>query len=191
LTQKGRAWWLRRWQSFITRRRMPLLLAEVHRDVKVLREKQEFFESELRTNGGSSLKDEVRLLVTEAEMERWDRPWPGFRTLEDGQNISVNQAYCELVGVRDQRDLLSRSWQQFTSDHLQGDDYIERWLQTAVTRAQFADKLKIKDTKGNYRGEWLVRIKPLGPYKGKYVFGGRFYPSDEEALRIARENGWE
>ena len=117
---------------------------------------------------------------------------PGFRALQDGSNISVNQAYCELVSVRDPEDLMHRSWLQFMADREAGADYLHRWLDASSSNSQFADYLKIVDITGQYRGNWLVKIKPLAPTRdGNYIFGGRYYPADDKAREIAKENRWE
>ena len=190
LTTRGRGawkkWWIRRKQK----RQMPGLLLSIKEELQKVSDRQEFFASELKTNGGSSLKDEVRLLVSERLMELQEAPYPAFRCTSNGEAIFVNRAYETLVDDDDSK-LVGLGWQSFVFDSNEGDNYYQRWLQIAKTGSHFAGNLRYKDSHGKYRGEWFVRIVPLGPYKAhNQIWGGRFYPEDEKAQEIAKEYGW-
>lgn len=169
---------------------MPEVLDRICFKIEEISEKQAFFESELKTNGGSTIKDEVRLLVAERLMELQEADYPAFRTTTVGHNIFVNRAYETLVDA-DVTNLLGLSWQQFIADRKQGDEYFNRWLEVSKTGAHFAGSLQFQDSKGHYRGQWFVRIVPLGPFKRfDKVWGGRLFPEDDVAMHVADAYGW-
>ena len=182
-TRRGRAFWTSWWQNRKDKKAMPKL-------VKILVSKVGKIERETKTNGGSSIKDEVRLLVSERLFELQESPFPAFRCSPGGNNIFANRAYETLCNASDET-LMGLGWRQYVFDEHQGDDYFARWLEVAQTGSHFAGNLKFKNSQGDYRGEWLVRIVPLGPHK-KYeqVWGGRFFPVDEVARKVAAHYGW-
>lgn len=190
LTTRGRSAWKGWWAGRRQRRQMPGLLLSIKEELQKVADRQEFFSSELKANGGTSLKDEVRLLVSERLMELQDAPYPAFRCTPNGEAIFVNRAYETLVDDDDSK-LVGLGWKSFVFDSKEGDNYYQRWLQVAKTGSHFAGNLRYKNSHGKYRGEWFVRIVPLGPYKAhNQIWGGRFYPEDEKSKAIAEENGW-
>lgn len=191
ISKFGRIFWKNQWKKWKKRHGMIDIIYETREEVREIKKKQDIFERELRTNGGSSIKDEVRLLITERLMELQEAPHPAFRCTTDGNNIFVNRAYETLVDA-DYKELLNLSWRQFISDDIEGDSYFERWLQSANSSSHFGGTLSYKDSHGNYRGRWFVRIVPLGTYgEHDQIWGGKFFPYDDKAREISKMYGWD
>ena len=180
---KGRSWWKGWWQHRKDKKAMPRVLGEIKEQVSEM-------QKELQTNGGSSIKDEVRLLVSERLMELQEAPFPAFRCASGGDNIFSNRAYEMLVGA-DDHSLHGLGWRSYLFDEEQGDNYYRRWIEVAKTGSHFTGLLKFKNARGEYRGEWTVRVVPLGPYKSHdQVWGGRFFPFDDKAIEVANKYKW-
>ena len=198
LTSKGRDSWGSWWERRQKKKQMPELICCIKKELgiilkrqKVISERQKGFEKELTTNGGSSLKDEVRLLVSERMMELQEAPYPAFRTNTNGENIFVNRAYETLVAANDDA-LIGLGWRQFSANTRESDSYFRRWKEISATKSHFAGTLSFKNTSGQYRGQWFVRIVPLGPNKTHdQVWGGRLHPEDDVAKKISEGYGWD
>lgn len=191
MTKPGRRrlkkWWEKRKRYAM----VPDILEKIQEKLDKCAKRQEELAKELKTNGGSSIKDEVRLLVTERLMELQEAPYPAFRTTSGGLNIFVNRAYETLVDA-EAAQIHGQGWRQFIHDPSQGDDYFNRWVEVSESNSHFAGLLKFKDLHGNYRGEWLVRIAPLGSFREHdKIWGGRFYPHDDVAIHVADAYGWD
>ena len=169
---------------------LPLFVKDVKEALQEISDRQIQFQKELTTNNGSSLKDEVRLLIAERMIELQETRCPVFRTTPTGENVFVNRAYESLV-QSGERELLGLGWKQYCSDERELDSYDRRWEAAAKTDSHFSGSLSIKGAKGGYRGRWLARIVPLGEYKNHdQIWGGRLFPVDDVAKGIANENGW-
>jgi PAS domain-containing protein len=117
----------------------------------------------------------------------WLNPRPSFRTTSRGVNILVNESYCHLCGATSD-DLLKLGWRNFVEDEEQLDDYTRRWLESSKEFSQFSGKLKIKNNKNESRGEWIIKIRPLGPLENSndYIWHGTLYPFDYTAIEYAK-----
>lgn len=192
-----KAWWGKRKEYKKMVREMPYTLlnllkrvegleaAGVERDAQV----KSIF-SEMHTNGGSSLRDAINRMELENKYSFWHKPFPAFRITRDGRIYAVSQAYMDLVKTTTEFDLTGLSWRQFEYDGEKGDKFFKRWREVASVQSTFAGLLEIRSNDGDYRGEWLIKIFPLGSYNGDGIFSGAFYPSDEVAKKIATENRW-
>lgn len=173
------------------KKNMPVILSEIHSKVHDMDERLKTVEYEIKDpNSGGTIKGSLKLIKAEMEATNWLSPRPTFRTTSQGINVFVNEAYCQLCGASVD-ELLKLGWMSFVSDSEQADDYYHRWLLASKSLSQFASKLKIQDKTGEYRGEWIIRIRPLGPIESEssdndYLWHGTLYPNDDSAKSYAR-----
>jgi PAS domain-containing protein len=144
-------------------------------------------EYEISPNGGGSMKDSVKIIKAEIEAMFWLNPHPSFRTTYKGLNIMVNQAYCNLCGTSSE-ELLKLNWKNFIEDENQLDDYMRRWDDSTEVFSQFSGKLKFKNSKGDYTGEWIVKVRPLGAIDSgnDFLWHGTIYPFDQKSKEYAK-----
>lgn len=146
-------------------------------------------EYELMPNSGGSMKDAINIMKAEMDANNWLSPRPSFRCTSRGINTFVNEAYCHLCGVTPD-ELMKLGWKSFADDVDQADDYYERFIQSTSNQSQFSGKIKIKNKNEEYQGEWIIRIRPLGPIKTSdgddFLWHGGLYPSDQKAKEYAR-----
>lgn len=175
------------------KKNMPMLVAQIYENVKTLDTRVIKVEREVSPNGGGSMKDQLKLIKAELDATNWLTPRPTFRTTSTGMNLYVNEAYCQLCSCSPE-ELLKLGWKTFVSDEEQADEFYNRWILTAKALSQFASKLKIQNKHGEYRGEWMIRLRPLGPIEKEnseddYLWNGSLYPSDEVAKTYAKTFG--
>ena len=199
LLAKGRikAWWKKRKEYKRMFREMPYTLLSLlgrmetvestvgRQDVRI-----EAIHAEMHTNGGSSLRDAINRMELENKYSFWHKPYPAFNITHDGRIYTVSQAFMDLVKTTTDLDLIGLGWRQFAYRSDQGDLFFKRWIEVASTQSTFAGLLEIRSNDGDYRGEWLIKIFPLGCLAGDSIFSGSFYPSDEVAKKIATEHKW-
>lgn len=175
------------------KKNMPVLVAQIHDNVTKIDIRLIKVEKEMSPNGGGSMKDQLKLIKAELDATNWLTPRPTFRTTSSGINLYVNEAYCQLCSCSPE-ELLKLGWKSFVADEDQADEFYNRWLLAAKSLSQFASKLKIQSKLGEYRGEWTIRIRPIGPIESTglvedYLWNGNFYPSDEIAKSYAKTFG--
>lgn len=196
-SKSARDWAKTKWTSFKTireaKKNMPVLVAQIHDNVNKIDVRLFKVEKEMSPNGGGSMKDQLKLIKAELDATNWLTPRPTFRTTSSGINLYVNEAYCQLCGCAPE-ELLKLGWKSFVSDEDQADEFYNRWLLAAKNLSQFASKLKIQNKLGEYRGEWTIRIRPLGPIESTnlvedYLWNGNLYPSDDIAKTYAKSFG--
>lgn len=170
-----------------SRNQIPEILQEIKSGISNLDNRIKNVEYEISPNGGGSMKDSLKIIKAEIEAMFWLNPKPSFRTTSKGLNIQVNEAYCHLCGTSSE-ELLRLNWKNYVEDENQLDDYLRRWEDTTSTFSQFAGKLKFKNAQGNSMGEWLVKVRPLGPIEGgkEYLWHGTVYPFDAKSKDYAR-----
>lgn len=161
--------------------------------IEKISEKIEFIDSELRFNGGGSIKDQVVKITHLMENDFVLKAQPVFMCLEDGTNSQVSHAYCELVGVNSLLELQNLNWRMFI-DPDDVDNY-DRLLTNALHEKQGVITIVgIRDQMQNNRGRWRVRITPIKPSVRKvgegYLFIGHFTPVDDVARSIWDDSGW-
>jgi PAS domain-containing protein len=187
ISSKGRVWIKEKYKKFKTssnaKKNIPLVLDQIYTKVDQVDGRLKKVEYEVSPNGNGSMRDKIALIQAEMEATVWLAPRPMFRTNSSGMNLFVNEAYCQLCSCSPD-ELMKLGWKSFVADEDQGDDFYNRWLLSAKSQSQFAAKLKIQ-AKHEYRGEWLVRIRPLGTSIDDYVWQGILYPSDEIAKSYA------
>jgi PAS domain-containing protein len=171
---------------------MPRLLENIRETISVMDNRLQTVEKEISPNGGGSMKDALKMVKAEMESIFWLNPTPSFRSTSSGVNILVNEAYCHLCGVSSE-GLMKLGWKNFAEDEDQLDDFMRRWLESSKEFSQFSGKLKIKNYKHESRGEWMVKIRPLGPIeignKRDFLWHGMLYPIDPVAISYAyKEN---
>lgn len=144
-------------------------------------------EYEISPNGGGSMKDAVKIIKAEIEAMFWLNPKPSFRVTSKGLNIMVNEAYCNLCSTSSE-ELLRHNWKAFIDDEKQLDDYMRRWEDATDVFSQFAGKLKFKNSKGEYMGEWIVKVRPLGAIDSgnDFLWHGTIYPFDQKSKEYAK-----
>lgn len=171
---------------------MPVILDQINSKMGSIDERLQKVEYQVSPNGNGSMRDKIALIQAEIEATIWLSPRPTFRTTSSGMNLFVNEAYSHLCNCPPD-DLLRLGWKSFVSDENQADDFYERWLLASKNVSQFAAKLKIQPKNAEYRGEWLVRIRPLGQItsstENDYMWQGILYPSDEIAKDYAKTFG--
>lgn len=181
------------WNVFVERikisRNMPFILKDIGETLKKIDCRVQKVEKEITPNSGSSMKDAMRIIKAEIEASNWLSPRPSFRTTSHGINTFVNESYCNLVGATS-NELLKLGWKNYIVDPDDGDDYMRRWLESAKEYSQFVGHLKMKNTKEEYVGEWISKIKPLGPLDSDnsiYLWHGCLYPVDSVAIEYANK----
>ena len=172
---------------------MPIMISQIFEKVNQIDTRLKDVEYEIKDpNSGGTIKGALKLIKAEIDATNWLSPRPTFRTTSSGINIFVNDAYCQLLGCSSD-EILRLGWKNFVIDDEQADDYYLRFLTSSKNLSQFASKLKIQSKQGQNRGEWLVRIKPLGPIvdggKDDYMWHGVFHPSDDVARQYAATFG--
>lgn len=196
-SKQGRTWFKAKWsehkKSREAKRNMPSLVSKIHDNVNKLDVRLSAVEKEMKPNGGGSMKDQLRLIKAEMDANNWLLGRPTFRTTSSGINVYVNESYCNLCGCGSD-ELMKLGWKNFVQDQDQGDEFYERWILAAKTLSQFVGKLKMQTTAGEYRGEWLIRIRPLGQIESTgvpddYLWHGTLYASDDKAKEYARNYG--
>jgi PAS domain S-box-containing protein len=144
-------------------------------------------EYEISPNGGGSMRDSVKIIKAEIEAMFWLNSKPSFRTTSKGLNIMVNEAYCNLCGTSSE-ELLKLNWKNFVEDEHQLDDYMRRCEDSTNVFSQFSGKLKFKNSKGEYMGEWIVKVRPLGAIDSgnDFLWHGTIYPFDQKSKEYAK-----
>jgi PAS domain-containing protein len=165
---------------------------EIPQTLKSINDRLSRVETELRPNGGGSMKDTINIMKAEMDANNWLSPRPTFRCMSNGMNTFVNEAYCHLCGVSSS-DIMALGWMGYAQDAEQMDDYYDRFLQSTKNYSQFTGRLKIQSKNGDYRGEWTVRIRPLGPIITKdgedFLWHGALWPHDQKAKEYASMAG--
>lgn len=171
-----------------SRNEIPTTLSNIQNTLEVMDNRLQTVEKEITPNGGGSMKDALRLVKAEMEAAFWLDGKPSFRTTSKGLNTLVNEAYCHLCGVSSE-DLLRLGWKNYAEDEEQLDDFMRRWRESSEQFSQFTGKLKIKNSKGDSRGEWIFKIRPLGAYvnSNDYLWHGTMTPYDGKAIAYAKE----
>ena len=171
---------------------IPSILDQINCKVGSVDERLQKVEYQVSPNGNGSMRDKIALIQAEIEATIWLAPRPMFRTTSSGMNLFVNEAYCQLCNCSSD-DLLKLGWKSFVADEEQADEFYSRWLLASKNLSQFAAKLKIQAKNSDYRGEWLVRIRPLGPITtsidNDYMWQGILYPNDDIAKAYAKAYG--
>lgn len=178
-------------QEYIkSRNSIPESLKNIQGTVSNIDTRLKNVEYEISPNGGGSMKDAVKIIKAEIEAMFWLNPKPSFRTTSKGMNIMVNEAYCNLCGTSSE-ELLRLNWKSYIEDEHQLDDYMRRWEESSNEFSQFAGKLKFKNAKGEYVGEWMVRVRPLGPINSgnDFLWHGTIYPFDQKSKEHAKSCG--
>lgn len=167
------------------KKEIPSILKNLDQKLDTIDSRLKKVEYQVSPNGSGSMRDKIAIIQAEIEASNWLSPNPSFRTTSSGVNIFVNEAYCELCGCNSD-ELLKLSWRNFANDEEQMDEYYKKWLESSKTLSQFVSKLKYKNRHGEYKGEWIIRIRPLGPIiqdgESDYLWHGTLYPSDEIAM---------
>ena len=175
----------------IAQLKMPDRIEQIYDKVDNINTRLIKVEKEISPNSGSSMNDFVKLIKAEIDANNWLSPRPTFRTNSMGVNSSVNEAYCHLCGVSSD-ELLKLGWKSFVSDEEQADEYYKRWLLAAKELSQFSSRLKLQNRLGEDRGEWMIRLRPLGAIATEsgddYLWHGCLYPSDDVAKEYASKH---
>lgn len=177
------------------KKEMPLVLSQIHTKVIDMDTRLKKVEYEIKDdNSGGTIKGSLKLIRAEIEATNWLTPRPTFRTTSKGMHMFVNEAYCQLCAATPD-ELLKLGWKSFVPDEEQADEYYDRWLLASKSLSQFASKLKIQSKYGEDRGEWTIRIRPLGPIESPssneidYMWNGTLYPSNDIAKQYAKSMG--
>jgi PAS domain-containing protein len=166
---------------------IPSTLQEIKECVMNLDDRVKRVEYEISPNGGGSMKDSLNIVKAEIEALFWLNPKPSFRTTSKGLNIQVNESYCHLCGTSSE-ELLKQNWKNFIEDGEQLDDFMRRWEYSSDTMSQYSGKLKFKNSRDESLGEWVIKVRPLGPIKGgqDYLWHGSILPYDQKARECAK-----
>lgn len=169
---------------------VPKILTCIKEKVEVIDERLKKVEHEVTFNGGSSMKDALRVVKAEIDATNWLAPRPTFRTTSDGLYTFANAAFCHLCNAT-QGELLKLGWKNFALDEEQADDFMNRWLLSSNSQSQFSSKLKLKNNQNDYVGEWLFKIRPLVVSKSEtkeYLWQGTLHALDEVAQEYAKSH---
>jgi len=194
-SKAGRGWLGVFWKKFVAKRKLkkdlPTLILTISQEMGAIKEDIKNIKYEMQPNGGGNFRDSIKLIRAEIEAANWLSPRPSFRMTSSGLNVFVNEAYCQLCGVTSD-ELMRLGWMNFAVEADQMDQFFERMLATLKELSQYSHKLKIQTKDGEYRGEWMVRLRMLGPITNasvaEYLWHGGLYPVDDEARAYARQN---
>ncbi len=195
-TKSGREWIKKLYSKHkarkIARNGMPAMLTSIGEIIKSMDDRLKKVEYDMTPNSGTTIKGLLKLIKAEIDVTNWLSPRPTFRTTSTGINVSVNEAFCHLCGVTSD-ELLKLGWKNFAADEEQCDEYYLRFRTSTRELSQFSGKLKIQTSSGEYRGEWLIRVRPLGPIEDdmsekeiNYLWSGCLYPFDDAAKVYAK-----
>lgn len=196
-TKQGRDWLVAKWKNYQqvkkVRSELPYFIQNINTKMDAMDNRLKKIEYETTPNSGGTLMGFVKLIKAEIEATNWLSPRPTFRTTSSGLNVFVNEAYCQLCGVTSE-ELMRLGWKNFAADSDDLDDFYDRWLQSSQQLSPFSGRLKLQNKNGEYRGEWTVRIRLLGPIDSinpvpEYLWHGGLYPFDQKAKEYAKENG--
>lgn len=169
---------------------LPENISKFSDNINKMDERLQKVEYEVSPNGSGSLKDKISLIQAEIEANNWLSPEPTFRCTSAGINTFVNEAYCSLCDCTPE-ELSKLGWKNYIVEKDGGRSFYNGWLLSSESRSPYSSTLKLKDIKGNYKGEWRVHIRPLGPIirsaekEEDYLFHGTLYPHDDTAQKIA------
>ena len=192
-----RNWLKNLWANHVEKKKakngMPALLTSISEQLKSMSVRLAQVEYDVKDpNSGSTIKGLLKIIKSEIEVTNWLSPRPTFRTTSAGINVFVNEAYCHLCGVTSD-DLMKLGWKNFVVDEEMADDYYLRFRLATKELSQFSGKLKIQANNGEYRGEWMIKVRPLGPIDGNtvgdeinYLWSGCLYPFDDIAKVYAK-----
>lgn len=176
-------------ESMKARHEMPYMIKKIGETLDNIENRVKKVEYEITPNHGSSMKDAMRIIKAEIEATNWLSPRPSFRTTSFGINTFVNEAYCNLCGASP-TELLKLGWKNFIQDPEEGDDFMRRWLESSSVKSQFSGTLTLKNSDEECVGEWICKLKPLGPLESdsdNYLWHGYLYPHDKVAIDYAHE----
>jgi PAS domain-containing protein len=168
---------------------MPLMVKDMANIVKNIDERVARVEKEITPNGGSSMKDAMRIIKAEIEAANWLHPRPTFRVTSTGLVTFVNEAYCNLCGASTE-ELMRLGWKNYMVDPECGDHTLGRFQESTKEFSQFVENIRYKNNNGEYIGEWKAKVKPLGPIEhdtNNYLWHGTLYPIDKVALEYANK----
>lgn len=193
-TKQGRDWLVKKYKAFSEQRtlkkNLPQFIFNINNDLVAIKDDIKNVKYEVKTNSGGSMKDALNIIKAEIDASNWLSPRPTFRMTSGGLIVFVNEAYCQLCGATPD-DLMKLGWKNFAEDAEAADDFFARWLLSSKELSQFSNKLRLQNKSGIDKGEWIIRIRYLGPIDNAYppvdhMWHGSLYPHDEIAKTHAR-----
>ena len=147
-------------------------------------------ERELKPNGWASIKDAVSFLLAEEKERQRGVPYPLFICDGDARNILVSDAYCSLVGIESEAEILALDWSTFLfQEDVRG--YLEAFLASAQRRGMFRGVARMVNAQGMLLGQWEVRARPmLHQAEARLIYKGVLRPVDEVARAEAKRLGF-
>lgn len=109
------------------------------------------FEKETHTNGGSTLKDDLKLIKNQVllntkmtEALSYLDPNPVFKTDSNGNFTFVNYKYLQLAGFQTQEDALGHGW--LKAVHTEDRDRVEKeWTEAIRTESVFESEFRYEN----------------------------------------------
>lgn len=140
-------------------------LAETHNGIVT---KVEEIHKQVFPNGGGSLRDEIQAMGAERHLEFYLNPQPMFDCNEQGQNVRVNRAYCDLFNITDPSEANRFNWVIFLNSE-DRDAYVRDWTQAYTTKSTFSRKARFQDAGMNTLGILHAKAFPLFNKQGTFV----------------------
>jgi PAS domain-containing protein len=146
-----------------------------------------------KTPEGETLTDTVQFLRREEDLRFWMQRRPAFRCDDSGRVNKVSQAICYLGGTVSEQDLYRLGWKRMATNAEEMRDWFEDWqTNVAPPRSPFSGELHLSDLERvEPRGRGVVRMVPIGTYRGVHSWEGSLYPVDDRAKEFAEAQGWD
>jgi PAS domain-containing protein len=118
-----------------------------------------------KVNSVISTQQEV---AAERLMEFQVNSTPMYECDQDGNNIRVNRAYCELFSLSDPKQAERYNWTQYI-DEKERLQYVAEWRRCIETISVFRYKATFIDTDGNVIGKLESRAWPMFTVDNKFL----------------------
>lgn len=144
-------------------------------------------ETEMKFNGGKTIKDMLFLLFNYRRHDYWRIPHPVMEIDGEARVTLVSEVTCRLFGVVNPDDLKSRSWLTYVAD-TNVEKLLRSYLEAVSFQSEFNWPIHLRSATGVVRGEWELRASPISqPTAVNKIYSAALVPMDDAAKRVARE----
>ena len=195
LVPQARRWVMRIYQGFRNHfgssKKQDLVLEKltgIEASIATSGERLAVIESEMRFNGGQTIKDMLFLLFNYRRHDYWRLGIPAMEMDGIGQVTLVSEAACRLFGVVNPDDLKRRSWLRY----IEGvDDFLHAFTESVNYQSEFSAILRIRTPDGTSRGDWEMRAAPISQEgSATKIYSAHLSPVDAAAQKAFAATAW-
>lgn len=170
---------------------LPAQMQQVSADLVALREVVDRIHHQTYPNGGNSLFDKVKFLEYRDQMNFQFARKPAFRCDARAHFTHVTNAFCKLVEIIGEKDLLGLSWRRFLGgDAETARDLIADLLTSLSSQSSHVLHSPMQSISGTPVGSWRFSFYYAQQLNGKDLWEGYLTPDDEIARKIAEQQHW-